>query len=747
MMSDPDPLIDPHAAALYYAALGWRVLPIRPGTKYPAGIGRWQDAATTNPQIITNWWTQLYTGHGVGVATGPDSGIWVLDVDVADGKTGDDTLNDLEDTYGPLPDTVEAITGRGGRHLFFRYPTGMKVSAGAATRLGHGLDVRGWGGQVLVAPTVGPTGGAYTWVIGHEPGHHPIADAPGWLLALIEEPAASDVTSPGTSSSGMSHGDGDSIAAAFNAATTWPELLERDGWTLHHVNSDGEQHWTRPGKDRREGTSATVGYRGNDALKVFTSSVPGLEAERAYSRFGYEAAMRHRGDRSALASHLRRAQQAAGPDPLQWARDAMAATGDDQADGGGADHGWDLSDMAAITSGNYQPPVPTILTRNDGAGLFYTGRLNALWGESGSGKSWIALHTCAQLLADGETVLYLDWEATAAELAARLTSLDVAPQAINEAFLHIAPEQRWSTGAATHLAAIIDEHHPTVAVIDSTGEAMASDGVNPDKDDETARWHRELPAFLTRRGVTVVLVDHIPKNNDGRAPLHAIGSQRKRAAISGAAYMVEAAVSPAKGQEGHLKLICAKDRHGTYARGALVADVDLVSNAAGDHVQIRVRRHENVDRPTVLMERISRYLEENGPTSRRQVEKDVPGKGAGLRKAVEVLVLEEWVEMAPKPGRGGGMVLTVTKPYRDDETTSWIDQDDPESANRVPRVPSASPDEGRASEVSPGESASPASPHPIQGVRGGTRFDDFGDQPPSPHDTNRVPTTEPSWLI
>jgi hypothetical protein len=79
---------------------------------------------------------------------------------------------------------------------------------------------------------------------------------------------------------------------------------------LHHTDTNGEQHWTRPGKTVREGTSATVGYKNTDALKVFTSAITWLP-EGAYSRFGYYACRNHNGDRSAAARELRQTQQPA----------------------------------------------------------------------------------------------------------------------------------------------------------------------------------------------------------------------------------------------------------------------------------------------------------------------------------------------------------------------------------------------------------------------------------------------------
>ena len=301
------------AAALDYAARGWRVIPIKAGGKHPP-VPEWQRAATTDPAVITNWWTQLYRGCGVGIATGPASGVWVLDIDISGDKAGDQTLKELEARYGQLPATVTARTGSGGAHLFFACDDDT-VRNNQSGKLGPGLDVRGDGGQVVAAPTIHPNGTRYTWHDGHAPGDLPVAPAPTWLLELLAaEDTATDSptdkpapTIPMPQVSGYTAGDTgeDSIAAWFNDTTTWDQLLTDDGWTRARGPGD-EQRWTRPGKSARDGISATVGHQGRDVLKVFTSSIPELEADGAYSRFGYEAQMRHRGDRSACAAALRR---------------------------------------------------------------------------------------------------------------------------------------------------------------------------------------------------------------------------------------------------------------------------------------------------------------------------------------------------------------------------------------------------------------------------------------------------------
>ena len=297
---------DPCAAALALANLGLRVLPIRPGQKHPP-MASWQHAATTDPAIITNWYSGLYSGCGVGVATGQLANgnyLFVLDVDEHDPATsGGETLHELEQQHGPLPDTVEVETGSGGRHLYFL--SSKPITNDASRRLGPGLDIRGVGGQVLAPPTIHPNGRPYRWMIGHEPGDINIAWAPLWMIEqLIDTPAPAPTKRPRTTNNIWDVIDREGPAARYNADHTWHDLLSADGWTLTRRDSNNEEHWTRPGKNSREGTSATVGYNGQDVLVVFTSSINWLPPG-PYSRFGYYACRHHGGDRSAAARQLR----------------------------------------------------------------------------------------------------------------------------------------------------------------------------------------------------------------------------------------------------------------------------------------------------------------------------------------------------------------------------------------------------------------------------------------------------------
>ena len=79
-----------------------------------------------------------------------------------------------------------------------------------------------------------------------------------------------------------------------------------DGWQLCRVDTDGTHHWTRPGKDTREGSSATTGHNGVDKLHVFSTSLDWLPSDDSYSRWAYMVHRDFAGDfRAASRATLR----------------------------------------------------------------------------------------------------------------------------------------------------------------------------------------------------------------------------------------------------------------------------------------------------------------------------------------------------------------------------------------------------------------------------------------------------------
>ena len=194
------------SSALLYAGLGWRVVPIHTTRRQSCSCGRqvcpgpgkhprvrdWSRAATTNADEIRTWWRR-WPEANVGVVTGRESGLFALDVDVDRG--GEDLLAALENAHGQLPQTVDSLTGGGGRHLLFAYPEKGNVPS-KSDALGPGIDVRGEGGLIIVPPSLHASGRRYEWEDSSRPFEVELAEPPLWVLELVQRRATPSRTLP-----------------------------------------------------------------------------------------------------------------------------------------------------------------------------------------------------------------------------------------------------------------------------------------------------------------------------------------------------------------------------------------------------------------------------------------------------------------------------------------------------------------------------------------------------------------------
>lgn len=225
-------------AALGHAARGWHVLPLSAVSKRPLGNcpacrdtqgisphpvekcpciprGAWCHgvrAATTDPDRIRTWWRRE-PGAIPGIATGP-SDLVLIDIDThgddlpaglatgllpgidlaaehlpapqwqvpGDFRDGRDTLQLLARLRGgryPWPTDAEhrpvtVITPSGGRHLWYRAPTGNLRQAGGQRGLAWRVDIKaGW--SYGIAPGATSRTGPYRQTSGDitTPGHMP----------------------------------------------------------------------------------------------------------------------------------------------------------------------------------------------------------------------------------------------------------------------------------------------------------------------------------------------------------------------------------------------------------------------------------------------------------------------------------------------------------------------------------------------------------------------------------------------
>jgi hypothetical protein len=198
--------------ALFYQTLGWSVVPVRPSEKIPAVQWAAYQTAPASREQIGEWWEGPFRGFSVGLIQGAAAGTFVIDIDdhELEGRNGSEALRELERRNGPLPDTAEAITGSGGRHLFFRHPgDGVRIRT-VKDIAGRGIDVRGDGGFVVAAPSLHLSGRHYAWEVDHHPPDVMPVQAPGWLIEIVQESG----TNQPIRESGAS--DGGIVTDAFN---------------------------------------------------------------------------------------------------------------------------------------------------------------------------------------------------------------------------------------------------------------------------------------------------------------------------------------------------------------------------------------------------------------------------------------------------------------------------------------------------------------------------------------------------
>ena len=397
-------------------------------------------------------------------------------------------------------------------------------------------------------------------------------------LPEIEKPTSSRAPIP----------TGESTIDTWNEAhgADWvAEMLTNTGRWLpvrgQYPNRAGEYHVDFVGSST-PGTSAVVypdGHLSNFS-ETAASELGWLGVRQKHDAVDIAVHLHHGGDRSAWIAEARSGGFGKEQSELDWEAwvDEQGLDLDlDEGEYGAGD--WYVADVKAILAGKVTRPTPDVYERNDGQGIFYTGRINGVFGPSGEGKSWIALEVAAYRMLRGEAIFWLDWEDEAVGAISRLIDLGVPEDVIGERFIHVKPRSGWNDGARALLARLVVERGVTTAVVDSTGEAMAMDGVKPNEDDETARWFQVFPGWLTDRGVTVLLIDHVPKNADGRAD--PIGSQRKKAAVTGMSISLEQVKPFAKGQSGQARAICAKDRWGAFAKGETVAMFEIDAREGG----------------------------------------------------------------------------------------------------------------------------------------------------------------------
>jgi hypothetical protein len=164
---------------------------------------------------------------------------------------------------------------------------------------------------------------------------------------------------------------------------------------------------------------------------------------------------------------------------------------------------------------NYGELRAEFLVDAKGNNLLYPGTITLLYGKPGTFKSWIALSLIGRT-----DVRYWDFENLGPILAKRLRLMGVDAK---DASVFDYPQSR------AEIYERISEYlidTPKVLVIDGMSGLARTMGVNSDANDQVETLYEKVLFPLKRAGVSVLLLDHTPK--EGSMDDFPIGAQSKK---------------------------------------------------------------------------------------------------------------------------------------------------------------------------------------------------------------------------
>jgi hypothetical protein len=300
---------------------------------------------------------------------------------------------------------------------------------------------------------------------------------------------------------------------------------------------------------------------------------------------------------------------------------------------------WEQVDLGPAWRGEKTWPAAHVFPRDDGVALIPPG-VNYNHGDSGDGKSLLATIIVLTELRAGHDVVWVTYEDANEELiVARLHQLGATWDEVER--LHFFAAGHALTTGVEQLAGLVTFAGVRLLVVDSVGEAMAVGGVNEDRDNEVGPWFRVTLRRIHEAcpALAVWPIDHSTKAKDNL--LFPSGSKRKRAAVTGRAYLLNVRQPFAVGAVGYVQLVVAKDRGGRFRRGDIAAEIMLdatqepyrwtvTAPRTGDRYRPKVRRRTAVERVLEVLgeaavplttEAVARIA--NGPDRRREGEADL----------------------------------------------------------------------------------------------------------------------------
>jgi hypothetical protein len=281
--------------------------------------------------------------------------------------------------------------------------------------------------------------------------------------------------------------------------------------------------------------------------------------------------------------------------------------------------------------------APSYLPDIDGRPLLYAGLIHFLYGKPGVFKSWLALS-----LVKAHDVRFWDFENGVAVTGARLKALGTP---VEKGAVFDSPSD------AEAIRARVKEYvknPPEILCIDGFSGLAGVMEIDPDSNQDVLRVYTSVFAPLRRAGVTVLVLDHLPK--DSTIEDFPIGAQAKKSQAD-AAFLVKQ-----NSRTEEVEIFVSKDRLGVISARcngvgfprllgtlALSGDTELVEIRITSvrEASLNGKRLESIH--ARIMDAIWNFVLANPNCTKTDIERSVKGKNDLIREVLENLVEQGYV--------------------------------------------------------------------------------------------------------
>jgi hypothetical protein len=304
-----------------------------------------------------------------------------------------------------------------------------------------------------------------------------------------------------------------------------------------------------------------------------------------------------------------------------------------------------------------EPPHP------DFNSLLYTGKRHVFSAPTESLKTLVATAILLDARRAGRKVAAIDFEMGPHLMRRLLVDLGATDHELADIY-YVEPDGPPSTVDIENIVL----HRTDLVVIDASMGAFHASGLDDNKRQDVEKFAGQWITPLWQARIATLVLDHVTKASEGRGK-YAIGSERKVGQVDVHLGLEVVGTTLTRGGTGLVKVKTLKDRPGFLTR-PYAAEISLASDPDTHRITWDIRPAADQAptgewRPTVLMEKVSRYLERHPDgANRTTIYAAVEGKRDYLIVSVDSLLTDGYAEETV-PGKKG-TAIRVLKPYRDE---------------------------------------------------------------------------------